>query len=223
MLGRPPCQPAARLQLPRRALHHGWRCSASADAPGWAWISPDEGKPLLDTSDALLLDARTAREFDAEHVTKPPRKALSAPLGPGFGAAAAARLGRPQTRAVLLVTRAGGDEAAAAAEQLSSLGYSAVLAVEGGWAAWRRLWTPSGRPTPPPGRWVPTGPEALKSGLNVGSACEQASGGVGSPLAAGLTGRSHSLTLSRSGGRELRGAAERRRCDALQVRAASRR
>ena len=38
---------------------------------------------------------------------------------------------------------------------------------------WRKHYTPSGRNTPPPGRWVPTGTEALKSGLNVGDAAEK--------------------------------------------------
>ncbi len=37
---------------------------------------------------------------------------------------------------------------------------------------WRRHYTSSGRATPPPGRWVSTGTEALKSGLNVGGAAE---------------------------------------------------
>ena len=36
-----------------------------------------------------------------------------------------------------------------------------------------RHYTPSGRDRPPPGgRWVPSGTEALKSGLNVGDVAE---------------------------------------------------
>jgi hypothetical protein len=44
---------------------------------------------------------------------------------------------------------------------------AALLAAE-----WRRHYTATCRATPPAGRWVSTGKEALKSGLNVGGAAE---------------------------------------------------
>eukprot|EP00775_Hariotina_reticulata_P013893 gene13892-14012_t len=36
----------------------------------------------------------------------------------------------------------------------------------------RQVWTPSGKRRPPPGRWVSTGKEALKSGLNIPGVAE---------------------------------------------------
>lgn len=35
------------------------------------------------------------------------------------------------------------------------------------WCTLCQVWTPSGKRRPPPGRWVSTGKEALKSGLNI--------------------------------------------------------
>lgn len=64
----------------------------------------------------------------------------------------------------------GAGAAAAAADALLEGGFSSVLVVEGGYAGWREKYTTSGRKTPPKGRWISTGKEALKSGLNVGDA-----------------------------------------------------
>lgn len=35
-----------------------------------------------------------------------------------------------------------------------------------------QVWSPSGKRRPPPGRWVSTGKEALKSGLNIPGVAE---------------------------------------------------
>lgn len=35
-----------------------------------------------------------------------------------------------------------------------------------------QIWSPSGKRRPPPGRWVSTGKEALKSGLNIPGVAE---------------------------------------------------
>lgn len=43
-----------------------------------------------------------------------------------------------------------------------------MVVLEGGWEAWLEVYTTTGRPTPPKGKWMSTGTEALKSGLNVG-------------------------------------------------------
>lgn len=37
---------------------------------------------------------------------------------------------------------------------------------------WPQVWSPSGKRRPPPGRWISTGKEALKSGLNIPGVAE---------------------------------------------------
>ena len=76
-------------------------------------------------------------------------------------------LGRNKSRGVLVLTADGGDEAAAAAASVRAAGYAGARPVTGGYAEWRKHYTASGRATPPPGRWISTGKEALKSGLGV--------------------------------------------------------
>ena len=62
--------------------------------------------------------------------------------------------------------------------QLFAAGYTNAVLVEGGWAAWSRIFSTSGRRKPPPGKWVPTGQEALKSGLMSGAAETYEEGGA---------------------------------------------
>jgi rhodanese-related sulfurtransferase len=125
--------------------------------------------------DAVVLDVREVREYDAEHLTKPPRRCFNVPFSSAqpevFAAAASKALGRPLTRSVLLLTATGGPVQLSAAEALAEhAGYTNVISLDGGWAEWRKHYTATSRPTPPPGRWVPTGQEALKSGLMSGDA-----------------------------------------------------
>ena len=62
----------------------------------------------------------------------------------------------------------GGAWSARAAELLAAAGYGDVVRIEGGYAAWRRVFSTCGRRRPAGGgRWVPTGTEALKSGLPI--------------------------------------------------------
>ena len=61
-------------------------------------------------------------------------------------------------------------EADQAVTALREVGFVHAVVLAGGWAAFRREWTATLRPAPPPGRWVPTGQEALKSGLMSGDA-----------------------------------------------------
>ena len=126
--------------------------------------------------DTVVLDTRSGREDDTEHLTKPPRRCFSVPFIDSvqpqvFAAAASKALGKPLTRSVLLLTATGGPGQASAAEALATHGgYTNVIALAGGWAEWRKDYTATSRPAPPPGRWVPTGQEALKSGLMSGDA-----------------------------------------------------
>lgn len=57
---------------------------------------------------------------------------------------------------------------AEASDALLASGYQNVVVMKGGYESWLKIYSTSGRARPPPGRWVSTGTEALKSGLNVG-------------------------------------------------------
>jgi len=84
----------------------------------------------------------------------------------------------PNKGALLLVACAdGGAISHDAVTQLVAAGYGNIKLVEGGWAAWRAVFSTSGRRKPPPGKWVHTGKEALKSGLTVGAASTYEEGG----------------------------------------------
>jgi hypothetical protein len=71
---------------------------------------------------------------------------------------------------VLVMSTDGAGDADDAALALIASGYARAAVVDGGWTGWRKLYTSTLRQTPPPGRWVPTGQEALKSGLMSGDA-----------------------------------------------------
>uniref|UniRef100_A0A7S1NG67 Rhodanese domain-containing protein n=1 Tax=Eutreptiella gymnastica TaxID=73025 RepID=A0A7S1NG67_9EUGL len=133
-------------------------------------VSCEEGKTLLDTQSYRFLDLRTAKAYDYEHITKPARKSVNIPYianADAFMAAVKNTL-RGLSEPILVVDDAGQGEAVAAAELMSRAGYTQVVVVEGGYAAWREKYTTTGRNVPPKGRWISTGTEALKSGLNVG-------------------------------------------------------
>ena len=72
-----------------------------------------------------------------------------------------------------------GERVQAAADALHAAGYENVVAVEGGYNGWRKIFTTCGRRRPPQGKWVSTGAggESLKSGLtldpNVAAAYEE--------------------------------------------------
>jgi len=145
------------------------RCTAGA-------VGVAEGKRLLDQAGYRFLDLRPADEYDREHLTKPPRRSVNVPCG-GVAADAEAEAFAERVRGAkiaasqpVLVVCGDGSAGEAAAAALEERGWSQVVAVEGGYRAWRELFTTSGRKVPPKGRWVPTGKESLKSALNVGDA-----------------------------------------------------
>ncbi|KAG2493667.1 hypothetical protein HYH03_008181 [Edaphochlamys debaryana] len=73
---------------------------------------------------------------------------------------------------MLLACEDGGQASQRAQELLAAEGYSSTLRVEGGYEAWTKVFSTSGRRRPPPGRWVSSGKEALKSGLNIPGVAE---------------------------------------------------
>jgi rhodanese-related sulfurtransferase len=139
-------------------------------------VSVQEAFDALVYGEAVIIDARTVREYDNEHITKPPKRCFSVPFDKyatpeAFSAAAAKVLGRPLSKGVLMFTAQGGDALTAAADAVAVHGgYTNVMAIAGGWSEWRKHYTATCREAPPAGRWVPTGQEALKSGLMSGDA-----------------------------------------------------
>lgn len=124
-----------------------------------------------------ILDVRSARAWDQQHITKPARVSVSAPAvlndnsspNPNFLADVAAQA--PKSK-LLVMCEDGGSWSDAALRQLEQATYSDVMRLEGGYAGWGQVWSPSGKRRPPPGRWVSTGKEALKSGLNIPGVAE---------------------------------------------------
>ncbi|KAI8462312.1 MAG: hypothetical protein J3K34DRAFT_527834 [Monoraphidium minutum] len=124
-------------------------------------------------------------EFDGARITKPARCSTNVPWA---GDAAAPQLPEPRKRArtrtrvasafpskaakLMVVSAAGGAPAAAALAALRGAGYEGAVELEGGYAAYDTVWSPSGKRRPPAGRWVSTGKEALKSGLNIPGVAE---------------------------------------------------
>lgn len=65
----------------------------------------------------------------------------------------------------------GGELSQQATELLVAAGFTEALMVEGGYVAWRKVFSTGGRRRPA-GRWMPTGKEALKSGLPIEGAAD---------------------------------------------------
>ena len=153
--------------------------SVTAGAP---MKTVDEAKELLDRQGYKMLDIRPFKAYDREHLTKPPQCTVNCPVADGDDPSALAAkcesMGlRPGAK--LLVADFDGDTVQAAADALFAAGYVDVVAVEGGYNGWRRVFTTCGRRRPPQGKWISTGAggESLKSGLtldpNVAAAYEE--------------------------------------------------
>ncbi|CAG9465907.1 unnamed protein product [Pedinophyceae sp. YPF-701] len=150
-------------------------------AAGWKTVDVEAGKVMLDRERYLFLDVRSERAYDEEHLTKPPRCTVNAPiyakgeeeqkvLNPNFMKAVAAKAS-PATK-LLVACEDGTHGSESAMRLLGEAGYTAAVQVEGGYSAWTRIFSTSGRRKPPPGRWVASGTEALKSGLNIPGVAE---------------------------------------------------
>ncbi|QDZ25916.1 hypothetical protein HOP50_19g84650 [Chloropicon primus] len=134
-------------------------------------VEPSEVNPnVLFKQQYKFLDVREERAYEEEHLTKPAQCSKNLPLPEDVEllpqAAEAERLSKGTA---WLVADEDGTRAVEAARALKDAGWE-TAAVVGGYRGWREVWTTSGRRVPPKGRWVATGKEALKSGLNVGGA-----------------------------------------------------
>mmetsp|Transcript_11489 Transcript_11489/g.29176 ORF Transcript_11489/g.29176 Transcript_11489/m.29176 type:complete len:197 (-) Transcript_11489:14-604(-) len=167
-------RPAARFGRPaarKRAAAWVARRSASSRGGEVDRVAPVEGMVLLQTQAWKFLDLRDEAAYDEEHLTKPPQCSRNLPMpnqDPSLLPQAAKGAGLSKT-VPWLVADADGSRSSEAAMALVEAGWEAA-AVVGGYRGWREVWTHAGRRVPPKGRWVATGKEALKSGLNVGGA-----------------------------------------------------
>lgn len=121
--------PTARIQ--HRARPRAFRVAAAQ------WVDVHEGKKLLEMSNFLVVDVRTFKEYDREHIVKPAKACVSVPFNgkDAFLSDADKKVGSGRSRGLLVLSATGGDDACAAADYLESEGYETVRAVEGGYGA----------------------------------------------------------------------------------------
>ncbi|PSC73631.1 vacuolar sorting-associated 35B-like [Micractinium conductrix] len=175
-------RPAARLiaAIPAAlsrpaALAPRRRCRPACAASAAPSVDVESARKLLDGA-VTVIDLRPTGWYEESRISKPPRKSVNVPFAAGgdtAGFVAEVARAAPSAAARLIVMCGdGGADSAAAADALVAAGYSSVQVMEGGFAAYSAVWGPSGKRRPPAGRWVSTGKEALKSGLNVPGAAE---------------------------------------------------
>lgn len=153
----------------RQQHHH--RLSRSvvvrASSSSYETVDIDAGKFKLEREDYLFVDCRTFREYDRSHITKPPGRTVNVPATERVEDWVAACREKTRPLMKVLIVDADGSRVDAFASALVDAGYSNVVAVEGGYEAWTAKYTTFGRKVPPKGRFVSTGKEALKSGLDL--------------------------------------------------------
>ena len=151
----PPGRRPARVLDPRRA-----RANA---------VDVDAGKFMLEREEYLFVDCRSWKEYDRSHITKPPQRTINVPLAEDASADSWVKAAREKTRPAmkLLIVDADGSRAEELVDALVEAGYTNAVAVEGGYSTWMSKYTPFGRKVPPKGKFVSTGREALKSGLDL--------------------------------------------------------
>ena len=131
-----------------------------------ATLDCDSAKLLMENEGYLFIDMRSAKEYDHEHITKPPRKTVNIPCSDlaTFVSEITGKFKSPDAK-LLLVCRKG-DLGIQSANILEEQGYTSVCGVQGGFDGWMERWTTSGRRRIV-GKFVSSGRESLKSGLNL--------------------------------------------------------
>ena len=120
-----------------------------------------------------FIDMRSAKAYDKEHIVKPPRQTVNVPYVEGedtiesFTSKLTTKYANPGSAKLLMVDADGTKGIEVARKMREELGYEHVFGVSGGYDGWMAKWTPSGRKRPPKGRFVSTGRESLKSGLDL--------------------------------------------------------
>lgn len=132
----------------------------------------DPAKLLMERQQFLFVDMRSAKMYENEHIVKPPRQTVNVPYAEEdsieqFTDKLKNKYINPSS-AKLLLACADGQIACKVAEKMQKeFGYEQVFGVKGGYDGWMVKWTPSGRKRPPKGKFVATGRESLKSGLDL--------------------------------------------------------
>ena len=132
----------------------------------------DPAKLLMERQQFLFVDMRTEKMYEKEHIVKPPRQTVNVPYDgtdtiEQFTEKLKNKYINPSS-AKLLLACADGTIACQVAEKMQKeFGYEQVFGVKGGYDGWMVKWTPSGRKRPPKGKFVATGRESLKSGLDL--------------------------------------------------------
>lgn len=136
-------------------------------------VNAEEAKRLVERVGHLILDVRSAKDYDLQHITKPPRVSFNWPVSEIVASSASPPpVGISQKSPLIVMDEEGGEDADRAVEiLLAQGGFETVLKLTGGYLGWSRVWSPSGKRVVS-GRWVSTGKEALKSGLTVPGAAE---------------------------------------------------
>ncbi|GAX83278.1 hypothetical protein CEUSTIGMA_g10704.t1 [Chlamydomonas eustigma] len=133
-----------------------------------------EARRLIDREGYLVLDVRSTKAYDNSHITKPTQITINLPFELGNFKASSSNQKQfpPKGSKLLVMCEDGGEASHLAILNLLNAGYNNLVQVQGGYQGWTNVWSPSGKRRPPPGRWVSTGTEALKSGLNIPGVAE---------------------------------------------------
>ena len=129
----------------------------------------DDAKVMLENEGYMFIDMRSTKEYDGEHITKPARKTVNIPCCSGDEVDGFVREIEKRYRdtAKLLLVCKSGELGVECANILMEMGYKNVHGVQGGYEGWMIKYTTSGRKRMPKGKFVSSGREALKSGLNL--------------------------------------------------------
>ena len=133
----------------------------------------DAAKLSMERQQFTFIDMRSAKAYDKEHIVKPPRQTVNVPYVEGedtlesFTSKVTTKYANPGSAKLLMVDADGTKGIEVARKMREELGYEQVFGVNGGYDGWMAKWTPSGRKRPPKGRFVSTGRESLKSGLDL--------------------------------------------------------
>jgi len=102
---------------------------------GGPWVSPAQATNLINREDALMVDVRDAGEYGAGHALGA-RNVPLAQLESGAGDAG------KKKDATLIVYCDTGDRSAKASAALKKQGYTKVVSLSGGFAAWKQAGLP---------------------------------------------------------------------------------
>lgn len=161
-----------RVKVFARAVN-AVRASSSDESSSFSFEKDiDPAKLLMERQQFLFVDMRTEKMYEKEHIVKPPRQTVNVPYDgtdtiEQFTEKLKNKYINPSS-AKLLLACADGTIACQVAEKMQKeFGYEQVFGVKGGYDGWMVKWTPSGRKRPPKGKFVATGRESLKSGLDL--------------------------------------------------------